>query len=75
MSLNDFEGHVDTPKVEMELTKTDRKRYYSKLGSAHFGVCLPGLGYDTFRMWELLTMGTIVVVERGVGFDRSVSWR
>ncbi len=24
------------------------------------------------RAWELMTMGTIVVLERGVGFDRTV---
>jgi hypothetical protein len=32
------------------------------------------LGYDTFRMWELLTLGSIVVIERGIGFDRTL-WR
>jgi hypothetical protein len=69
----DFEGHSDTPKSEMKKTKSDRRRYYQKLGSTKFGVNLPGLGYDCFRLWELLTMGTIVVMERGVGLDRSVS--
>ena len=38
-----------------------------------FGLGLPGLGYDCFRTWELLTMGSIVVTERGVGYDRTVS--
>ena len=38
------------------------------------GLCLPGLGYDTFRLWEMLTMGTVVVIERAVGFDRTL-WR
>lgn len=69
----EFEGHDDTPKSEMEKTHVDRKRYYEKLGGAKFGVCLPGLGYDTFRMWELLTMGTVVIIERAVGYDRTVS--
>jgi hypothetical protein len=68
----DFEGHSDTPKAEMRKTKSDRRRYYQKLGSTKFGVNLPGLGYDCFRLWELLTMGTIVVMERGVGLDRTV---
>lgn len=73
MTPQDFEGHDDTSKDEMMKTKTDRNRYYEKLGSAMFGVCLPGLGYDTFRMWELLTMGTVIILERAVGFDRTVS--
>ena len=73
MSPRDFEGHSQTPKSEMSKTKTNRKRYYQKLSSAMFGLSLPGLGYDTFRMWELLTLGSVVVIERGVGFDRTVS--
>ena len=73
MSPQDFEGHDETSKAEMLKTKTDRNRYYEKLGSAMFGVCLPGLGYDTFRMWELLTMGTVIILERAVGFDRTVN--
>ncbi len=74
MSLADFEGHSDTPPAEMAKMKVDRRHYYEKLGQARFGVALPGLGYDCFRTWELLTMGTIVVIERGVGLDRTL-WR
>jgi hypothetical protein len=72
ISAQDFEGHDSTSKTEMKKTKVDRNRYYQKLGGAMFGVCLPGLGYDTFRMWELLTMGTVIIIERAVGFDRTV---
>ena len=75
LSPEDFEGHTDTSKEEMMKTRTDRNRYYEKLGGAKFGVCLPGLGYDTFRMWELLTMGTVIIIERAVGFDRTVRKR
>lgn len=74
MSRNDFEGHSDTPPEQLAKMKTDRRHYYRKLGRAMFGVALPGLGYDCFRTWELLTMGTIVVIERGVGLDRTL-WR
>ena len=74
-TINDFEGHIDTiDSQEMKATKTDRRRYYQKLGSAKFGVALPGLGYDCFRTWELLTMGTVIIMERGVGLDRTL-WR
>ena len=58
----------------MQKTKSDRVRYYEKLSSAKFGLALPGLGYDCFRTWELLTLGTPVVTERGIGFDRTF-WR
>jgi hypothetical protein len=70
----EFEGHVLTPKTEMQKTRDNRKRYYEKLAKSHFGLCLPGLGYDTFRLWEMLTVGTVAVIERGVGFDRTL-WR
>ena len=73
-TVDDFEGHVDTRKDTMAQTKTDRSRYYKKLASAKFGLALPGLGYDCFRTWELLTMGSLVVTERGYGFDRTF-WR
>lgn len=50
--------HIYTHKY----TQVDRRSYYEKIGSMMFGVALPGLGYDCFRTWELLTMGTIVVI-------------
>lgn len=40
-----FDGHINTPKTN----RLSREMYYQKLGSAMFGVGLPGLGYDTFR--------------------------
>jgi hypothetical protein len=49
-------------------------QYYKKLATAKFGLSLPGLGYDCFRLWELLTMGTIAVIERMVGLDKT-TWR
>jgi len=48
--------------------------YYERLGSARLSVALPGLGYDTFRLWEAMTLGTIPVIERGVGLDKTL-WR
>ncbi len=75
MSPNDFEGHVYTPpKQEVEASKSDRKLYYERLGSTKFGLSLPGLGYDCFRLWELMTMGAVAVIESGIGLDRML-WR
>ncbi len=44
-----FDGHVNTPVTN----RLDRPEYYQKLGLARFGLCLPGLGYDTFRCLNL----------------------
>ena len=40
-----FDGHISTPKSN----RLSREQYYEKLGSAMFGLGLPGLGYDCFR--------------------------
>ena len=76
-SPEDFEGHMDSvskrDKVNLkDELRTNRRLYYERLATSRFGLCLPGLGYDTFRAWEYLTMGTIAVLERGVGFERTM---
>lgn len=76
-NVDEFFGHssrLDDPAavLERQEMKSDRKLYYEKLVSSKFGLALPGLGYDCFRTWELLTLGTIAIVERGVGLDRSL---
>jgi len=50
-----------------------RRNYYSQLASARVGLALPGVGYDTWRLWEMLTLGTVPVLERAVGLDKTVS--
>jgi hypothetical protein len=56
ISVEDFEGHDQTPYKEMAKTKVNRRRYYEKLASARFGLSLPGLGYDTFRYDETVLL-------------------
>jgi hypothetical protein len=50
-----------------------RRNYYNQLASARVGLALPGIGYDTWRLWEMLTLGTMPVLERAVGLDKTVS--
>jgi hypothetical protein len=76
---DDFEGHQDSigtkdAVLKKDMLRDDRRLYYERLSAGRFGLCLPGLGYDTFRIWEFLTMGAIAVLEKGVGFDRTM-WR
>ena len=47
-------------------SKTPRERnieYLSHISYSKFVICPPGIGYDTYRMWEVLSMGGIPVVE------------
>jgi hypothetical protein len=72
MDPDDFEGHTRPSKKIPKLNKTDRRQYYEKLATTKFALSLPGLGYDCFKTWEFMTMGTIIIIERGVGLDRTV---
>jgi hypothetical protein len=54
--------------------RIDSGMYYSKLIRAKISIAVPGLGYDTFRLWESLTLGVVAVTERGIGLDKTV-WR
>lgn len=51
-----------------------RRNYYNQLASTRVGLALPGIGYDTWRLWEMLTLGTVPVLERAVGLDKTVSF-
>ncbi|RYY85488.1 hypothetical protein EON63_07400 [archaeon] len=53
--------------------RLDRRDYYIKMTKARFVLGLPGLGYDCFRHWEVMTMGSIIILEKGVGLERTVS--
>lgn len=74
MNVDDFDGHVDATVKLSKADRADRRLYYNKIGSVKFGLSLPGFGYDCFRLWELMTMGSIAVIEKGVGMDRML-WR
>lgn len=47
--------------------------YYREAAEAKFVLCPSGLGYDTYRLWETLLMGSIPIVESNAGFDRTYS--
>jgi len=47
------------------------KEYYEQLAEAKFVLCPSGMGYDTYRHWEVLLMGSIPVFESSAGFDRT----
>lgn len=67
-------GEKIDSKDFLQIGKLSRVDYYKAMGTAKFGLALPGLGYDCFRLWELMLLGTIPVIERGIGFDRTL-WR
>lgn len=52
--------------------KVDRSLYIAMLLKSRSVLCLPGLGYDTYRLWEVLLSGSMPILERGVGLDRTL---
>ncbi len=46
--------------------------FKKRVSTAYAVLCLPGLGVDTFRLWETLAMGAMPVMEKGLGLDRTV---
>lgn len=46
-----------------EASKLKPKEYFRDVASSRFVLCPPGLGMDTFRIWEVLAMGAYPVVK------------
>jgi hypothetical protein len=61
--------HFDT-SGSSGVTFLSRKNYLLRAARSRFALAPPGLGYDTFRLWEMMNLGTIPIVEKSVGFDR-----
>eukprot|EP01034_Spumella_vulgaris_P027316 gene27316-34013_t len=56
--------HPAPPSNSGSSSRMTQSEYYQKLGTSRLGLALSGLGSDTFRLWEALTMGTVPVVEK-----------
>ncbi len=54
--------------------RVNEPKYYLKLINSRMTIAIPGLGYDTYRLWESLTLGLVPVLERGIGLDKTV-WK
>jgi hypothetical protein len=52
-------------------SKISTEAFRMKIVSSMAVLCMPGLGYDTYRLWETLGSGSLPVVERGFGMDRT----
>eukprot|EP01038_Epipyxis_sp_PR26KG_P010709 gene10709-14380_t len=70
------EGFPGTPEAGTVGAKPriSKEDFYIKLAKAKFCLSLPGLGYDTYRLWEALYLGAIPIIEQNIGLDRTV-WR
>jgi hypothetical protein len=51
----------------------NRATHYHDLAESKFVLCAGGLGTDTYRHWETLSLGSIPVMEHSPGLDRTYS--
>ena len=54
-------------------TKVSRGDFFYRLTRARLVLCLPGVGAETYRMWESVFAGAVAIVERGFGLERTVN--
>ncbi len=52
--------------------KEPKQVFNEALRASKTVLAMPGLGYDTYRLWEALAFGSVPVMERGFGLDRTV---
>ena len=52
--------------------KKGLEEFNTALAASKMVLAMPGLGYDTYRLWEALAVGAVPVIEKGVGLDRTV---
>ena len=58
--------------LTVSISRIDSINFVKAMSTSMAVLCVPGLGYDTFRLWEALASGSMPILERGVGFDRSL---
>ena len=51
--------------------KLKAKKFFIRVMESLGVLCMPGLGYDSYRVWETLLLGAMPVIERGCGMDRT----
>lgn len=68
---NSYELQLDQLTADKAIAA--RKQYLLQLAASKFVLCPAGLGADTYRMWETLTMGSFPVVETAPGLDKLFS--
>jgi hypothetical protein len=45
--------------MEVFRQKVDPLKFFEKVAESYAVLCMPGLGFDTYRLWETLVMGYV----------------
>jgi hypothetical protein len=53
---------LSSPRLTIEQNRIPLSEYANRLAQANYTVCLPGNGFDTFRVYEALISGPVPIV-------------
>ena len=72
-NVNEMVSSLFNGTVRNILSESREDNYWN-IATSCFVLCPSGLGYDTYRLWETLLLGSIPIVESNAGFDRTYSY-
>ena len=63
----DHKAYTDLARYPSDLDAFYRFSTYGQILTSKFVLCPPGLGPDSYRLWEVLYLGAIPIIERTQG--------
>ena len=70
-AIRECVSHNMGPEMLTIKKKVAAKKFLIKVMESLAVLCMPGLGYDSYRVWETLLLGAMPVIEKGCGMDRT----
>lgn len=75
---NTYTRKNNAPRKKIKLTRFNSTEtvvvaedHMVEIAQSKFVLCPSGLGFDTYRLWEVLLLGSIPIVETNPGLDRT----
>jgi hypothetical protein len=66
------QNYLADPRVKAVVTPqhtATQTEYYRSILRSRFVLCPSGLGWDSYRIWETLVLGSVPIIERSPGWD------
>ena len=70
--LKAFPGVKNTYPTKKNFQADEYPKYYEQMTCSRYVLCPSGMGWDCYRIWEVLAMGTIPVMEFSAGFHHAL---
>ena len=70
--IKNMKATVTNTFQEVPNGKHANREYIAELQTSKFVLCPSGAGWDSYRLWEVFYLGAIPIVERSLGFDKTL---